>query len=178
MRLFWALPCQDAKLLENAQLSLQQHGIAGRWVKPELAHLTLVFLGEVAESVLVGIQEAGAGAVSRQSPFRLQTGKYGAFPRSSSARTLWWGLEENPELSALAHRLRQGMLPFAKLEERPFQAHLTLGRFRHPTKLPDLPEAPSCSWVADKLILYRSHLGPTVRHEPLTELTFKGRGPL
>lgn len=174
MRLFWALPWPDSQVLENAQLSLQQRGITARWVKPELAHLTLVFLGEVAESALAGIREAGASAVSQQSPFRLQSGSYGVFPRLSAARTLWWGFEENRELSALAHRLQQAMRPFAKLEQRPFQAHLTLASFRDPAHLPVLLAAPSFSWVAGKLILYRIHLGSGVFHEPLAELSFNG----
>lgn len=176
MRLFWALPWPDSEALRGVQHSLRARGIEGRWVDPELAHLTLVFLGEVDTALLGAIRAAGEGVAKAQAQLRLRTASFGAFPRASAARNVWWGLEACPGLAGLAHRLQEAMEPFAKLEKRTFQPHLTLARFPKTTRLPELGEAPPLSWAADSMILYRSHIGRSVHHERLFEMTF-GRDP-
>jgi 2'-5' RNA ligase len=63
------------------------------------------------------------------SMFSISVGGLGAFPTPRRPRVIWIGLETPPALQALWHAVetvaaRLGYTP----EERPFSAHLTIGR--------------------------------------------------
>lgn len=109
---------------------LQENGIdAGNWSRPDLYHVTLVFLGEIdakeQETVRL-IAEEMAAACKAES---LTVNALGAFPKS---RILWAGIdtEEEKAWGALAQhladriRVETGLL----LDKRPFRAHITLAR--------------------------------------------------
>jgi len=75
------------------------------------------------------------------------------------------------ELTALAARLaaaaRRTRLP---VEDRPFRAHLTVGRWRPGRPADgDLPERLAGHrgpvWPVREVVLWRSHLGPAPRYE-------------
>ena len=82
MRLFAAVPLPEtgrsecAKVLAEARAS----GWPVRWVKDDLAHITLKFFGEVAPERLVVIAEAVQGAASGAEPMSLRLQSLGAFP--------------------------------------------------------------------------------------------------
>ncbi len=100
-------------------------------VRPELAHLTLKFLGEADESVIPEIMERIARAVEGQSPFTIKLKGMGAFPSLSNIRVVWVGIEEGAPLGRMARDLEESMseLGFQK-EKRDFKPHLTLARAR------------------------------------------------
>ena len=109
---------------------------------------------------------AAAPAAAGAAPFHLQAEGLGAFPSWAQARVLWWGLAASAPLQALADvlraRLREAALP---VDPKPFRAHLTLGRFRSPRRLPELvPPAPA-PWPVTALALLESRPGPAgVQH--------------
>lgn len=108
-----------------------------RWVKPALLHLTLRFLGDTAVSKLPAIHEA-LDDVSRQAaPFALRLGGLGCFPNRKRPRVIWVGLEgDTKPLLALKRAVDAALVPLGwAVEERPFQAHLTLGRVRDDRQL-------------------------------------------
>lgn len=102
-----------------------------RWVSPESMHLTLKFLGETAEEMVLQVISALEEAVRDLSPFSVEAGELGFFPNASRPRVFWVGLEgdvaglsrmqENVELATEALGLPR--------ESRPFSPHLTLARF-------------------------------------------------
>jgi len=103
-----------------------------RWVKPELMHLTLNFLGDTAVSKLPAVT-AVLDAVAREAaPFTLHLGELGCFPNRQRPRVIWVGLEgDNRPLLALKQALDAALVPLGwAAETRPFQAHLTLGRVK------------------------------------------------
>ena len=125
MRLFIACTPGSALRteLQSLQSRLRASARTGRFVAPELLHLTVAFLGEQPDtSAAVAALEGVAG-----SPFTLALDRLGHFPREGG--DIWWlGAAPSPPLTALHRRLsvqleRQG---FA-LERRPFRPHLTLG---------------------------------------------------
>ena len=100
-----------------------------RWVVPQNVHLTLKFLGEVSPAALEKLAEILKMEVSSYSMFSISVGGLGAFPTPRRPRVIWIGLETPPALQALWHAVetvaaRLGYTP----EERPFSAHLTIGR--------------------------------------------------
>lgn len=140
-----------------------------RWVRVEGIHLTLKFLGYVSEKVIPSLKEVMREA-AQMAPFEMEVKGLGAFPNSRRPRVIWVGVEEpTGALLELAKRIEQGMKPlgFAP-EDRPFNAHLTLGRVMKDGK-PDNEleglvererERPLGFVKADEIILFRSDLKP------------------
>ena len=59
----------------------------------------------------------------------LVVGGFGAFPGFERPRVIWAGLEPDPALDVLQHRVEQEFVPLGfPTESRPFRPHLTLGR--------------------------------------------------
>jgi 2'-5' RNA ligase len=63
--------------------------------------------------------------------FNLDLSGMGAFPNIKSPRVLWVGIENSDTLKALQEDIERSLVSegFEK-EDKPFTAHLTLGRFR------------------------------------------------
>jgi len=135
MRLFVAidLPSNIKKKLANIQARLKEANAGVRFVSPEGIHLTLKFLGEVAEDRVGKVIEALAENVPRISPFNLKVEGLGAFPSISRPRVVWAGVKAPDELLTLAEEIEKAMvkLGFPK-EERDFSPHLTLCRIKSP----------------------------------------------
>ncbi len=135
-----------------------------RWVRPDLLHLTLVFLGEVEstfiEAVKPGLREAAAATVC----FPLRLVGVGAFPSPRRARVIWLGMEASScdelvrlQRAAVRALVRKGFVP----EARPFSPHLTIGRLPVPTDVSSLlasQQFESEPFEAERLALYRSVL--------------------
>jgi len=116
-----------------------------RLVGPEKIHLTLKFLGEVAEDALDRVKQALEPVRERHEPFEITTSGLGAFPSRRRARILWAGIESGAgPLRALAADV-ENLLDTVGFEReaRPYTPHLTLGRARaRPAKLDDATAAP------------------------------------
>ncbi len=136
MRLFIAIdpPVEQREKLQMLQQRLA-HSLDGvKWVSPDGLHLTLKFLGEQEEGRLHSIIAAMKKTAGSTAPFYLQFARIGLFPSPQRARIIWAGIgtgaAETKELAALLEdELAKGGFP---LEQRPFKAHLTLGRIRRP----------------------------------------------
>jgi 2'-5' RNA ligase len=118
-----------------------------RWTDAGRLHLTLKFLGEVAADRLPAVRAAVDAAAAGHASFTLELRGAGAFPAVQRPRVVWVGTGAGAlEASALAASLELALAPlgFAP-EQRPFTAHLTVGRFREPPRdraaLPRLIEA-------------------------------------
>ena len=103
-----------------------------KWVKPEQIHLTLKFLGNVADQDILEICNAVSRAVSEFQPFSFSIGTCGSFPPNRPARVLWIGITQGqPELKQLAKRVDHWVNKIGfPLEKRAFSGHLTLARIR------------------------------------------------
>lgn len=164
-RLFLAVPLPDDARHAIAGLlrAGAPRGLPGRVVAPENWHVTLRFLGQVdatgRDRVVAAIDEGDLGPV-----FPVSWEGLGAFPRPRRATVLWLGADRGiRELRALANEVEvaveaAGFPP----EDRPFRAHLTLSRIRPHQDVTALLEAVGPLGVrmqADRVVLYRSHLG-------------------
>lgn len=102
-----------------------------RWAAPEALHVTLVFLGDVAGERIPALEDGIRGALRGVSPFDLRLAGAGTFPAQGPARVVWLGLEVGTkEIAAIASRLERKLVPagFLAPSDRPFRAHVTLGR--------------------------------------------------
>ncbi len=148
-----------------------------RWTSPAAIHLTLKFLGEVAD--VEPVRAAIAEVASRHGPIALAAGGLGAFPGPSRPRVLWAGITAGiRELGLLAADVERVVAPLGFAPDaRPFRGHLTLARVRSPRGLGRIgavlgADASSFgAWTATDVVLYRSHLRPTGSiYEPLARL--------
>lgn len=103
-----------------------------RWVRPEQMHLTLHFLGDTDTDKLPDIQAAMNAVAAVNAPFEMRLGGIGCFPNAQRPRVIWVGLAgEETRLLALKKALDEALTPLGwSPENKPFRAHLTLGRVK------------------------------------------------
>ncbi len=122
----------QSRLQMDARLGA--HGI--KWMKPELIHLTLKFLGEVEDYRLMDVCNVVSATAGRFDPFDFEIGGCGCFPSDGAARVIWTGTTENVnELRSLHEALdiELGGAGFDR-EVRAYSPHLTLARIKDPKK--------------------------------------------
>ncbi|MFC1590797.1 RNA 2',3'-cyclic phosphodiesterase, partial [Candidatus Omnitrophota bacterium] len=105
-----------------------------KWVRKNSIHMTLKFLGNVADDGINDVKAAMDEAVGQSKSFDMVLEGIGAFPKPSFPRVIWVGVEKGQtEAAEIAKILEDTLevLGFAK-EDRPFRTHITLGRVRSP----------------------------------------------
>ncbi|MFN0042377.1 MAG: RNA 2',3'-cyclic phosphodiesterase [Alphaproteobacteria bacterium] len=105
-------------------------GIPGaRWVDEENYHLTLRFIGEVAENDAHDIHDALSGVRARR--FDLMLSGVGHFENGGEVHTLFAAAEREPALMQLRANIESALVRFGvKPDGRRFQPHVTLARMR------------------------------------------------
>jgi len=100
-----------------------------KWVRGEAVHLTLKFLGEVADEREPELAAALTSAAAGTRTLSLALGGFGVFPDFQRPRVVWVGIAPEPGLEILQHRVEQEFAPLGfPTEGRPFRPHVTLGR--------------------------------------------------
>jgi RNA 2',3'-cyclic 3'-phosphodiesterase len=181
VRLFVAVvpPTEAIAHLDRAAEPVRAAGPQLRWIPTERWHLTLAFYGEVADRDVARAERRGLRATRDGVALDLRFAGAGHF----GERVLWVGVQgERDGLRALAGRLAT--------DGRPYRPHLTVARARpsgrdgsavdsgqQPTTMRQGGElratvsmlAPYAGpdWRASEVVLFRSHLGPKPRHEPI-----------
>ncbi len=153
------------------------------WVAPDNLHLTLKFLGNVAETRLDAIVASLRGAVGEAATFDATVSGLGAFPTPTRARVVWAGVSAGAEpMVELAGRVDAALAALGvPPEARPFSPHVTLGRARVPRRAPALAEALAGGQGREfgtvrvaRLVLMQSHLSPTgSRYAELAEIPLR-----
>ncbi|APG28815.1 2'-5' RNA ligase [Syntrophotalea acetylenivorans] len=186
VRAFVAMPLPEASLriIGKLQQELAKDLPGVRWVKPETIHLTLAFLGDIAEDSLERLGSSMLSIGDLQPPVTATFSGVGAFPSRSRPRVVWLGIDGGRTLTqiheALATELRTLQLP---VDDRPFVPHLTLGRSRksHPGAgriLESFSDRDCGSAQLDQLVLYESRLGPRgALHLPRHRVSLTGVQP-
>ena len=135
-----------------------------RLVAQEKIHLTLKFLGDVAEDELDNVKQALQPISESHDPFEVSTSAFGAFPSEKKARILWAGIEAGSKnLRTMAEDVENLLAPAGfERETRPYLPHLTLGRTRsRQTKLPTPePSPPPLRFTVSGIDLVKSAPGP------------------
>ena len=137
MRTFVAIELDEEcrRRLARAQEELRRGCGGVRWVHREGLHLTLKFIGELAEIDIPSAVSAISSAASQASLFRMTVEGISGFPPKGRPRIIFARIEEpRGVLLALAEAVDHGLceaLGIAR-EKRSFKSHVTLGRVKNP----------------------------------------------
>ena len=133
MRTFLAVEIDPA--MRQAAAALQAalgKSVAGvRWAAPATMHVTLQYLGEVADRDLHTVCKVVDAVTRRLPPFGLRLGGVGAFPNLRRPKTVWAGVTDGAaDLQRLFAALEDGLTAVGayRREARAYTPHLTLGR--------------------------------------------------
>ena len=124
------LSAEARRFVGECQERLRGVGGNVRWARPNLIHLTLVFLGGVPADSLGDVEEAVREAAGGAGPMTLQVAGAGQFPPRGAPRVIWIGVSEaTGALGRLQESLADGTAVFAeKVEDRAYPPHQTVGR--------------------------------------------------
>ena len=177
MRLFLGLPIPPELAQALTRLTRAIELPKGRWIGPENIHLTLVFLGEVDGPTLPRIEHELSEL--HFAPFQLKLTGLNAFPRGG---VLFAEVEPARPLLHLQAKVAAGMARCGfDQEDRPYQPHITLARFRGSLRLSKkqhaLPTSLQSSFSADTVNLYRSNLTPTGSHYEILDQKKSSKPP-
>jgi len=162
---------QDSLDAVSKDLQAKKPISAVRWVPAKNIHLTLKFLGEVSSNNLELLTKILFTEITRHRCFDITVGGLGAFPSIHRPRVIWIGVEAPPDLLALQRSIETEAVRLGyTAEERPFSAHLTLGRVSHnasPDEVREIGQTLNDFKVGvlgtvpvDTVRLFRSDLGP------------------
>jgi 2'-5' RNA ligase len=175
LRAFIAVPLEEAaRAALTGIIETLEHAAGGRgraasgrvaWVQRENLHLTLKFLGPVDEHQVRRAQEA-LDELGDIPSFRIDLRGIGAFPSPGRPRVIWIGIRPQEPVQALAASV-ESRLADLHPENRPFSAHITIGRLRDPSVLPGLEKIKEMwndriitSSLVDRVTLFQSILSP------------------
>jgi len=172
MRCFVAieLPSEVHRALAALQARLRSLGPAVRWIRPEQIHLTVKFLGEVAEGNSAAVCKVVQGVAARCQPVQIEVCGTGCFPPLGPARIVWAGITGPPQ--GLVDCQQACEQEFAELgfqpEHRPYRPHLTVGRIRDPrgsqatrSAIDQQAQFAGGTFLAAELVLFQSVLHPS-----------------
>jgi 2'-5' RNA ligase len=129
VRLFVAinLPASEQSRL-SSELQRVATELPARWVAADALHITLKFLGNVADPAVDQIRRALHEAAASSSAFDVALGGFGAFPTLARPSIFWVGAS-SADLLGLQARVEDAYqhIGFAK-EARAYRPHITVGR--------------------------------------------------
>jgi 2'-5' RNA ligase len=161
------LPSEIQAALARQQAAFRAACPDARWTRPQGIHLTLKFLGEIAEAKVDEVKEA-LSSFPPFPPFAVEVKGFGFFPDARRPSVFWAGVTAPAGLADLARHVEDAMekLAFAP-ERRPFSPHLTLARFKVPRPQAELRaladqqgSTPLGSFQVSEFFLFESKLSP------------------
>ena len=162
VRLFVGLDLPEAARL---RLSMLCGGVPGAaWVPPENFHVTLRFIGKVAEDTVADIDHVLRAI---QVPvFSLSLAGIGTFGSGQKRHALWVGVENSPVLQRLHDKVDQAMVCIGLgANDRKFLPHVTLAHLKAApvTRVYDFVTQYNLlrfgPLTVERFILFSSHLG-------------------
>ena len=192
-RIFYAVPIPPAAIEQIATIvsGVRAQGVPGggrdvRWVRLDGLHLTLRFIGLVAEERLEAIGTAMDRVAGSTAPFEVVVAGAGAFPTAGRPRALWLDVAVGRDELAAAAAGLEDELAVAGLErsDRPYRAHLTVARADGvragadvARRLVDAATGLRATFTAGELVLFQTiQGGGPARYERLRSTPLHGVG--
>jgi 2'-5' RNA ligase len=170
-RIFIAVKVDPGQTLIRIHASLKSvlGGEKINWTEPANMHLTLAFLGDTEDDLIKVVSIMLKQVCTGFGGFRFNLTGTGVFKNYHDPRVIWAGIEPGEKLSQLNEEIMTGLKDAGfRLDERPFNPHLTLGRIKsinHPDILKSALEKYKDVKIQEvdvkEVILFESILKPT-----------------
>lgn len=133
-RIFIALKVEAGetllKMVSSLKSDLSKDSI--KWTSIDNIHITLAFLGDTEEKLIKSISSMLKEKCKGSGSFQLIIRGLGVFRNPGDPRIIWTGVELSEKLVRLNEAILDGLRGLnIKLEDRPFNPHLTIGRIKH-----------------------------------------------
>ncbi|MHC4982614.1 MAG: RNA 2',3'-cyclic phosphodiesterase [Planctomycetota bacterium] len=135
VRTFFALEIDQAT--RDALLEVSRRADTGgakiKWVERDNLHVTLNFLGSVADEIIPRVCDVGAAVAGEVEPFDFELrGAVCVPPRGRQVRMIWAAVADpTRRLEALYEKLALGLEPLGfDRDKRAFKPHITLARIK------------------------------------------------
>ena len=172
IRTFLALDLDDSILdgFEEVRSRVDDQQAKIRWVARENLHLTLHFLGDVADEQIPEVSQLCTESAAQVAPFDFEVRDIICVPPRGQLRMIWVGIvDPSGQMSDLHGRLTDGLRARDfRVETRPFKPHITLARIKYAPNPDSIREAASIYRERDfgtqhvsELVTYSSKLTPT-----------------
>ena len=168
MRLFIAIDIpEDLKeKLSRVVTRLKKFNLDAKWVNSANIHMTLKFLGEVAEEQLDKIKNIISVTAGNFGRLELSTGKFGFFPNETSPRVFFISTDKEEILKNISFQLEDQLESLGFPKEGRFKSHLTIARFRTKRNIDCLKNEMKgmtieAKFAVTEIILFKSTLKPT-----------------
>lgn len=160
------LPKEIKSEIAKIQSDLKKAGLETKWVKPENIHLTVAFLGPINPEQITVVSKIVNKVNQRLNPIKLSLSEISAFPNLNHARVIFVGLSGQIEtLNKIAKEAREELKRRSVwFDEKPFVAHVTLGRFKQPQDLSQIVpkiKTKQVAFIVDKVSFKQSRLTPS-----------------
>jgi 2'-5' RNA ligase len=131
MRLFVAVEISNENILKSIKMFQTELNIDAKAVELQNIHFTLLFLGEVSDTVLIEIQKALNSI--EFTTFTIRLVGTGVFPKFSNPRVVWVGTDPDgaENLKNLSGDVEKVLLPLGFKSDKPFKPHLTVFRIKN-----------------------------------------------
>jgi RNA 2',3'-cyclic 3'-phosphodiesterase len=166
------------KMISSLKEGLRNDSV--NWTHIDNIHITLAFLGDTHESMINEIYPVLSKKCSGFGSFQLILRGCGIFRSLSDPRIIWTGIGSSEKLTGLNTSIISGLKEInIKLEDRPYNPHLTVGRVKHLNDIRIL-ESLIVKYKntelqkvnADEVILYESILLPVgPQYKPLAKFS-------
>ena len=118
------------RMISSFKSGLSKESI--KWTNSDNIHITLAFLGDTEEKMIKKISSMLKDQCERTGRFELILKGSGVFRSLRDPRIIWTGIESSEELIRLSYLIVAGLKSLnIRMEDRPFNPHLTIGRIKH-----------------------------------------------
>ncbi|MFH1582673.1 MAG: RNA 2',3'-cyclic phosphodiesterase [bacterium] len=138
-----------------------------RWTKTDNLHITLVFLGDVADENLMEVCNKVSEVASKNKTLSLKLNKviYGP-PKKVPPRMVWIEGEKSIELGKIQKELEEALSGYSqKGENKGYAPHITLGRIKtwqwkqiEPEERPEIGEELNLQFEVSSIEIMESYL--------------------
>jgi len=162
------LPAKLKQAADKLIVQLKMENSEIRWVRAANLHFTLRFLGDIEQNLVAELADRINTNLAELKPFPLRLSGLGCFPNIKRPRVIWLGGDGDLEtLNKLAHQVESACLEggFSKAD-KPFSAHLTIGRIKDPHGLESFIDYlsgikfESDEFEVNEVVVFKSDLSP------------------
>ncbi len=164
MRVFIAIDIKDDAIKNN--ITKKQGSILrlinAKPVKDNQLHFTLMFLGEINDTMLDAIKDRLKEI--RFKPINVRYKKIGAFPNPKSAKIIWVGVDEesSKELIKLAKMVEEKLATLGFRSDKEFVPHITILRAKNKINCNNIiSDEEFGEEMIDEIKIKKSELTPT-----------------